>query len=142
MAHIVSVAEPSAGLLLHLAGDTLAGDLGGELELHGFRVLQPVVYRMRAATALADETVEQLAMGEIEGVILMSPRTATIYVSLMRSTGYLGGAAAGPFLPLRCDSAAAGAAGSGARGDCGGAPAGRSACPDRRGRCKIGRLIG
>jgi len=83
----VSVAEPAAGLLLHLAGDTLAGDLAGELESHGFRVLQPVVYRMRAATALADETVEQLAMGEIEGVILMSPRTAAIYVSLMRKHG-------------------------------------------------------
>jgi uroporphyrinogen-III synthase len=81
------VAEPSAGLLLHLAGDTLAGDLAGELESHGFRVLRPVVYRMQAATALADDTVEQLAMGEIEGVILMSPRTATIYAALMRKHG-------------------------------------------------------
>ena len=87
VAHIVSVAEPSAGLLLHLAGGALAGDLAGELESHGFRVLQPVVYRMRPATALAEDTVEQLAMGEIEGVILMSPRTATIYASLMRKHG-------------------------------------------------------
>ena len=87
VAHIVSVAEPSAGLLLHLAGETLASDLAGELESHGFRVLQPVVYRMRAATTLGDETVEQLALGEIEGVILTSPRTATIYASLMRKHG-------------------------------------------------------
>jgi uroporphyrinogen-III synthase len=87
VAHVVSVAEPTAGLLLHLAGSTLAGDLAGELEAHGFRVLQPVVYRMRAATALADETVEMLAMGEIEGIILMSPRTATVYVSLMKKHG-------------------------------------------------------
>jgi uroporphyrinogen-III synthase len=87
VAHIVSVAEPSAGLLLHLAGDSLAGDLAGELESHGFRVLQPVVYRMRPATALTDDTVEQLAMGEIEGVILLSPRSASIYASLMRKHG-------------------------------------------------------
>jgi len=87
VAHIVSVSEPSAGLLLHLAGDRLAADLKGELELHGFRVLQPVVYHMQAANALSDDTVEQLAMGEIEGVILMSPRTATIYASLMRKHG-------------------------------------------------------
>jgi uroporphyrinogen-III synthase len=87
VAHIVSVADPAAGLLLHLTGDTLAGDLSGELETHGFRVLQPVVYRMRPATVLADDTVEQLAMGEIEGVILMSPRTATIYASLMHKHG-------------------------------------------------------
>jgi uroporphyrinogen-III synthase len=85
--HIVSVSDPSAGLLLHLAGDTLAADLRRELEQHGFRVLQPVVYRMRAATALTEETVEQLAFGEIEGVILMSPRTATIYATLIRKQG-------------------------------------------------------
>ena len=87
VAQIVSVAEPSAGLLLHLAGDRLATDLKGELELHGFRVLQPVVYRMQAAPALSEDTVEQLAMGEIEGVILMSPQTATIYAALMRKQG-------------------------------------------------------
>jgi uroporphyrinogen-III synthase len=89
VAHIVSVADPAAGLLLHLAGDTLSTDLEGELEAHGFRVLQPVVYRMHAATALTDDTVEQLALGEIEGVILMSPRTATIYASLMRKHGLM-----------------------------------------------------
>jgi uroporphyrinogen-III synthase len=87
VAHIVSVSEPSAGLLMHLAGDTLAGDLKGELELHGFRVVQPVVYRMQPAAALSEDTVEQLAMGEIEGVILMSPQTATIYATLMRKQG-------------------------------------------------------
>lgn len=85
--HIVSVADPAAGLLLHLAGDAQAVDLEAELESHGFRVLQHVVYRMHAATSLADVTVEQLAMGEIEGVILMSPRTAAIYASLMRKHG-------------------------------------------------------
>jgi uroporphyrinogen-III synthase len=87
VAHIVSVADPAAGLLLHLAGEKLAGDLAGELESHGFRVLQEVVYRMRPATALSDEIVEMLAMGEIDGVILMSPQTATIYASLMRKQG-------------------------------------------------------
>ena len=86
-AHIVSVADPAAGLLLHLAGDTLAGHLKGELELQGFRVVQAVVYRMQPAKALSAETVEQLAMGEIDGVILMSPRTATIYAGLVRKQG-------------------------------------------------------
>lgn len=87
VAHIVSVAEPAAGLLLHLAGDTQAGDLAGDLESHGFRVSQAVVYRMQPAKALSEDTVEQLAMGEIEGVILMSPRTAAIYAILMRKQG-------------------------------------------------------
>jgi len=87
VAHIVSVVDPAGGLILHLAGDTLSVDLKGELETHGFRVARPVVYRMQAATTLSDDTIEQLALGEIEGVILMSPRTATIYASLMRKHG-------------------------------------------------------
>ena len=53
--HIVSALDPAAGLLLHLAGDTLAGDLRGALEEHGFRVLQSDVYRMVAATALPED---------------------------------------------------------------------------------------
>lgn len=85
--HIVSVLEPAAGLLLHLAGDRLALDLAAELEPHGFRLLQPVVYRTVAARALSEETVEQLAMGEIDGVILLSPRTAEIYARLIQRQG-------------------------------------------------------
>ena len=88
--HIVSALDPAAGLLLHLAGDALAGDLKGALEEHGFRVLQPQVYRMVAATALSEDTVEQLAMGEIDGVILLSPRTAQVYATLMRKQGLAG----------------------------------------------------
>jgi uroporphyrinogen-III synthase len=85
--HIVSVADPAAGLLLHLAGDRLAGDLKAELEEQGFRVLQPIVYRTTAVCSLSDDTVEQLASGEIDGVILLSPRTATIYAGLMAKHG-------------------------------------------------------
>jgi uroporphyrinogen-III synthase len=85
--HIVSVADPAAGLLLHLSGDAQAIDLEAELATHGFRVVTHVVYRMQPATALTAEVVEQLAMGEIDGVILMSPRTATIYASLVRKHG-------------------------------------------------------
>lgn len=87
VAHLVSALDPAAGLLVHLAGDKLATDLRGELEAQGFRVVQPVVYRMLPATALSAETIEQLAMGEIDGVILMSPRTAAVYVALVRKHG-------------------------------------------------------
>jgi len=88
--HIVAVADPAAGLLLQLAGDVQASDLKAELEAHGFRVTQQIVYRMDAASALPESAVEQLAMGEIDGVILMSPRTAATYASLMRKQGLVG----------------------------------------------------
>lgn len=87
VAHIVSALEPAAGLVVHLAGDTLASNLQDELETHGFRVVQPVVYRMLPARGLADDTVEQLAMGEIDGIILMSPRTAAVYATLVGKHG-------------------------------------------------------
>ena len=85
--HIVSAIDPANGLVVHLAGDTLTGNLKGELEAHGFRVVQPVVYRMLAAREFSEEAVEQLATGEIEGVILMSPRTAGVYATLVRKHG-------------------------------------------------------
>src|SRR5262245_57769585 len=87
VAHIVSVLDPASGVLVHLAGDVLAHDLAGELEMHGFRLRQPTVYRMLPATTLVDTTVEQLATREIDGVILMSPRTASIYAALVDKHG-------------------------------------------------------
>jgi uroporphyrinogen-III synthase len=87
VAHIVSVLDPSAGVIVHLAGDTLAHDLAGELEAHGFRVRQPVVYRMLPATAFAESTREELGEGAIDGVLLMSPRTAAVYAGLVARHG-------------------------------------------------------
>jgi uroporphyrinogen-III synthase len=81
--HLVSVLDPAAGLLAHLAGDTLAVNLKEELAAHGFRVLEWVVYRMQAATSFAADVVEQLASGEIDGIILLSPRTASVYAKLV-----------------------------------------------------------
>lgn len=85
--HIVSVVDPAAGLLLHLAGDRLAVDLAGDLEAQGFRVVEVVVYRTVAARFLSGDTIEQIAMGEIDGVILLSPHTAAVYASLVRKQG-------------------------------------------------------
>jgi uroporphyrinogen-III synthase len=80
---LMSNFEPSDGLLLQLAGDTLAFDLDPELAAHGFRLVKPVVYRMKAATSLPYETIERLGLGDIDGVLLLSPRTADVYVQLI-----------------------------------------------------------
>jgi uroporphyrinogen-III synthase len=105
VAHIVSVLDPASGVLVHLAGDTLAHDLTGELEAHGFRVRQPVVYRMIASTAFGETTVEALATHEIDGVLLMSPRTAAVYARLVVKHGLTSTVRA---LPHFCLSAAVG----------------------------------
>lgn len=80
---IAATLEPAAGLLVHLAGNRLAFDLKGELEQLGFRVMQPTVYRMNAAQALSASTISMINDGEIEGTILMSPHTASIYARLI-----------------------------------------------------------
>ena len=85
--HLVSALDPAAGLVVHLAGDVVAGGLMSELEAHGFRVVQPVVYRMIPARNFSEDAFEQLAMGEIDGVILMSPRTASVYADLVSKAG-------------------------------------------------------
>lgn len=86
-AAISGTLDPADGFVVHLAGDQLAGDLAGELQELGFRVLQPVVYRMRAAEALSDGTREAIGDGAIDGVVLMSPRTARIYAGLIKRHG-------------------------------------------------------
>lgn len=84
---IVSTLDPQSGMLIHLAGDTLAFDMAGELGQHGFRVDQPVVYRMAAAKSLTARTIEAIYNGDLDAVMLLSPRTADIWVSLVRKHG-------------------------------------------------------
>lgn len=84
---IVATVDPQAGLLIHLAGDTLAFDMASELQHHGFRVEQPVVYRMVAAKALKPQTIAAIFDGDLDAVMLLSPRTADIWLSLVKKHG-------------------------------------------------------
>ena len=76
--------EPEAGCLLHLAGEHVAWDLKGVLKQVGFRFLAPVVYRAEPVQHFSENGWRLLNDGRIDGVILMSPRTARIYLGLMR----------------------------------------------------------
>jgi uroporphyrinogen-III synthase len=75
--------DPASGPLVHLAGETLAFDLKGALEAEGFAVRRPVLYRAVAAGTLPDPAIAALAAGSLDGVILMSPRTAAIFMALL-----------------------------------------------------------
>ena len=86
---ILAHMDPHAGHIVHLAGDTLAFDLAGELAEHGFRIVQPVVYRMAPAKALSATTAFEITAGEADAVILLSPRTADVWVDLMRKQGLI-----------------------------------------------------
>jgi uroporphyrinogen-III synthase len=79
--------SPSGGSLVHLVGDRLAYDLKGALEAAGFTVRAAVVYQTREAESLPPQVVATLQAGGLDGVILMSPRTARVYARLAGDAG-------------------------------------------------------
>jgi uroporphyrinogen-III synthase len=79
--------EPGRGALVHLSGDTIAFDLKAALEAEGFTVRRLVLYRAVPAAALPDEALSLLKAGELDGVILMSPRTAKTFAELAARHG-------------------------------------------------------
>jgi len=75
--------DPKAGALVHLAGETVAFDLKSELQARGFTIRQPVLYRTVPATRLPESVLSLLRAGKLDGVVLMSPRTAAIFAALV-----------------------------------------------------------
>jgi uroporphyrinogen-III synthase len=84
---IADRADPQRGRLVHLAGETLAFDLKKALEVRGFRVSAPVLYRAVPAGELPPEALSRISDGGLDGVILMSPRTAKTFVALLARYG-------------------------------------------------------
>ena len=79
---IASEYEPGRGALVHLSGETIAFDLKSALESQGFTVRRFVLYRAIPLGALPAEALRLLTAGELDGVILMSPRTAKTFAEL------------------------------------------------------------
>jgi uroporphyrinogen-III synthase len=79
--------DPANGALLHVAGSDVAGDLQGELGKAGFRYRRAVLYRARTADRLSDDATRALKAGELDGVVLFSPRTAAAFVGLAAAAG-------------------------------------------------------
>jgi uroporphyrinogen-III synthase len=86
---IADALSPSAGALVHLAGETVAFDLKSALQTKGLALRQPVLYRAVAATRLPESVLSLLNASKLDGVILMSPRTAAIFAALMVRHGAL-----------------------------------------------------
>ncbi len=84
---IASEYEPGRGALVHLSGETIAFDLKSALESQGFTVRRFVLYRAIPLGALPAEALRLLTAGELDGVILMSPRTAKTFAELVTRHG-------------------------------------------------------
>lgn len=84
---IASMVDPAEEVLVHLAGDRLAFDLVGELELLGIRTASHVVYRMEIVAELPEEALAAIARDQLDAVMLMSPQAASIWLRLVKRHG-------------------------------------------------------
>lgn len=81
--------DPSQGPLLYLSGRDLTGNLADGLRRQGFRVARVVAYRAQAAQALSAACQGQLRDGTLDAALFFSPRSAGIFVDLVRAAGLL-----------------------------------------------------
>lgn len=72
-----STLDPSKGKLIHIAGDHVAGDLGGTLRAAGFNVERRLAFASVAAASLPDAFTTPLDI-----VLFHSPRAAETFVAL------------------------------------------------------------
>ncbi|MGB0670075.1 MAG: uroporphyrinogen-III synthase [Rhodospirillales bacterium] len=84
---VAGTCDPAAGRWLHPAGSKLAGDLGGRLERAGFGYEKATLYEAVTADALKPETRQALNDGNLDGVLLYSPRTARTFAELVVKAG-------------------------------------------------------
>ena len=81
---------PQDGALLHVAGNVVAGDVGGLLRAEGFAVERRVLYEARAAAALSPAALDSLHAGTIAFALFFSPRTAAIFARLANAAAVTG----------------------------------------------------
>lgn len=78
---------PQDGVLVHVAGSAVAGDLAGDLGADGYEVRRAVLYGAETAARLSAPCRAALTAGEIDGVLFFSPRSAATFVKLLLRDG-------------------------------------------------------
>ncbi len=84
---IVEAARDLGAPLVHVRGTDVAFDLSGAVAAHGIELREIVSYQAVPAEVLQPQIRDRLASGSIDAVILMSPRTGSIFAQLARSEG-------------------------------------------------------
>ncbi len=82
--------EPGEGLLVHLSGRDVAGDLSVELALAGYGVERRIVYESLSAGRLPEAAVDALEHDDVDAVLLYSPRSAECFGRLAANAGLTG----------------------------------------------------
>jgi len=80
-------ANPQSGALLHVAGAEKPGQFAVDLRALGFDVQTAALYRAFPVPRLPAAAREALQVGNIDAILLFSPRTAQIFVSCVNDEG-------------------------------------------------------
>jgi len=75
--------DPAAGALLHPAGSKVAGDLAAMVQTAGFTYRREVLYQAIKADSLPVDALQALTAGEVDAVVLYSPRTGAAFARLV-----------------------------------------------------------
>ncbi|MEO0960933.1 MAG: uroporphyrinogen-III synthase [Pseudomonadota bacterium] len=86
--------SPKEGPLIHVSGKAAAGDLAGTLNASGFTVNRVVGYEARLVDTLPETIASGLSSGDLDGVLLFSPRSARVLADLAEKAGLSGKLAA------------------------------------------------
>lgn len=79
--------NPADGMLYHCAGSVIAKDLGALLDGFCYQVKRVPLYDAVPCVHLTSTLCTHIENGGIQGVLLMSPRTADIFVHLVHIHG-------------------------------------------------------
>jgi len=82
--------NPKDGALVHVAGSRVAGELAELLAKAGFEYRRAVLYEAIKADHLSPIACAEITEGDVDGVLLFSPRTAESFVSLVQLAGLSG----------------------------------------------------
>ena len=74
---------PTDGVLVHVTGSAVAGDLAGDLAPEGYQVRRAVLYSAETVARLSAACRAALTAGQIEGVLFFSARSAATFVKLL-----------------------------------------------------------
>lgn len=76
--------SPEAGVLLHPAATVVAGDLAGRLQAAGYSYRRIELYEAQPVRSLTPGAIAAIKDGSVDSVALYSPRTADVFVDLIR----------------------------------------------------------
>ncbi len=79
-------ARPDAGILYHLSGETIKGDIVRELRVLGFKAQRQVVYQINDIEHFSNSLTTDFFNKKISHVLFFSPRTTELFINLVKAS--------------------------------------------------------